>query len=85
MDLEPTEAMTLLHRVKKGGGSRFLVSDRCFPQTLDVLRVRAEPLGIDLQVGPMDEGAGQREARAHATGEGRGHRGAPILELNELR
>jgi glycine dehydrogenase len=49
------EAMTLLHRVKKGGGNRFLVSDRCFPQTLDVLRGRAEPLGIDLQVRPMDE------------------------------
>src|SRR5687767_740770 len=26
------EAMTLLHRVKKGGGNRFLASDRCFPQ-----------------------------------------------------
>src|SRR5687768_1102785 len=49
------EAMTLLHRVKKGGGNRFLASDRCFPQTIDVLRSRAEPLGIDLQVVAMDE------------------------------
>ena len=49
------EAMTLLHRVKKAaGGNRFLVSDRCFPQTVDVLRSRAEPLGIDLQVVPID-------------------------------
>jgi len=52
------EAMTLLHRVqtKKIGehGGVFLVSDRVFPQTLDVLRSRAEPLGIELRVGPTD-------------------------------
>ena len=34
--------------------SLFLVSDRCFPQTIDVLRTRAEPLDIDLHVGPME-------------------------------
>jgi glycine dehydrogenase len=28
----------------------FLVSDRCFPQTIDVLRGRAAPLDIDIQV-----------------------------------
>ena len=53
------EAMTLLHRVstKKttaGERARFLVSDRSFPQTIEVLRSRAEPLGIDLHVGPID-------------------------------
>jgi len=53
------EAMTLLQRVstkkpKPGERSRFLVSDRCFPQTLEVLRSRAEPLGIELIVAPMD-------------------------------
>ncbi len=52
------EAMTLLHRVqtsKPGVAARdlFLVSDRCFPQTIEVLRTRAEPLGIDLHVGPV--------------------------------
>ena len=51
--------MTLLHRVrtnKPGAGERslFLVSDRCLPQTIDVLRSRAEPLDIDLHVGPME-------------------------------
>ncbi len=51
------EAMTMLHRVrtaKPGVGERdlFLVSDRCFPQTIEVLKTRAEPLGIDLHVGP---------------------------------
>src|SRR4051812_9407050 len=54
------EAMTLLHRVspKKtaaGGRGVFVVSDRCLPQTIDVLRSRAEPLGIDLVVGPVDD------------------------------
>jgi glycine dehydrogenase len=53
------EAMTLLHRVqgKKLGTSHgtFLVSDRCFPHTIEVLRSRAEPLGIALSVGPVDQ------------------------------
>src|SRR5688572_6685221 len=50
------EAMTLLQRVHKpaaGHDARvFLASDRCFPQTLEVLRSRAEPLEIDLKVVP---------------------------------
>jgi glycine dehydrogenase len=54
------EAMTLLHRIstkkpKAGERSLFLVSDRCFPQTIDVLRSRADPLGIDLHVGPLEQ------------------------------
>jgi glycine dehydrogenase len=51
------EAMTLLHRVqtrKLPDDAVFLVSDRCYPQTIDVLRSRAEPLGIDLAIGPAD-------------------------------
>ncbi|HEY7058416.1 MAG TPA: aminomethyl-transferring glycine dehydrogenase [Vicinamibacterales bacterium] len=62
------EAMAMFHRVnlKKappGQKSSFLVSDRVFPQTLDVVRGRAEPLNIELQVGdpeslPMDEAFG---------------------------
>ena len=56
------EAMTLLHRVSSGRRSSagpperrlFLVSDRCLPQTIDVLRTRAEPLDIDLHVGPIE-------------------------------
>ena len=53
------EAMALLHRVqgKKLGDAigTFLVSDRCFPQTIEVLRSRAEPLGIELKIGPVDQ------------------------------
>jgi glycine dehydrogenase len=53
------EAMALLHRVqgKKLGDAHgtFLVSDRTFPQTIEVLRSRAEPLGIELKIGPADQ------------------------------
>ena len=54
------EAMTLLRRVNtsRAGAERrglFLVGDRCFPQTIDVVRSRAEPLDIDLHVGPADQ------------------------------
>ncbi len=53
------EAMTLLHRVqsKKLGDANgtFLVSDRCFPQTIAVLRSRAEPLGIALKIVATDQ------------------------------
>jgi glycine dehydrogenase len=59
------EAMTLLHRVqgKKIGEHPgvFLVSDRVFPQTLDVLSSRAEPLGIELRIGPADQMAFEAE------------------------
>jgi glycine dehydrogenase len=43
------EAMTLARRAA-GKGSVFLADADCLPQTLAVLRTRAEPLGIDLVV-----------------------------------
>jgi glycine dehydrogenase len=43
------EAMTLSRRAVRAG-TMFLADDDCLPQTLDVLRTRAEPLGIDLQI-----------------------------------
>jgi glycine dehydrogenase len=52
------EAMTLLHRVHGHAGSetdKFFVADSCFPQTIDVLRARAEPLGIELVIGDWRE------------------------------
>ena len=55
------EAMTMFygqkHRRAKAGGpgaNVFLVSDKVFPQTLDVLRTRAEPVGIELRVLSVD-------------------------------
>ena len=40
------EAMTMCHRVGKSKSDTFFVSDRCHPQTIEVIRTRAEPLGI---------------------------------------
>ncbi len=58
---EPTaaaEAMTMMHRVqaRQGGDERnvLLVSDQCYPQTVDVVRGRAEPAGISVVVAPID-------------------------------
>src|SRR5262245_21148025 len=51
------EAMTMLHRVQakridsQVGAPQFFVADSVYPQTLDVLAARAEPLGIELVVG----------------------------------
>ena len=62
------EAMTMFHRLQArkapaGHESVFLVSDRCFPQTIDVIRGRGEPLRIRLEIGdpntlPMDKAFG---------------------------
>jgi glycine dehydrogenase len=45
------EAMTFCKRLSKNKGShKFFASAHCHPQTLDVLRTRAEPLGIEVVV-----------------------------------
>ena len=49
------EAMTLLRRANgKNNGNKFLADDSLFPQTLAVLQTRAEPLGIELILGPPE-------------------------------
>eukprot|EP00095_Tigriopus_kingsejongensis_P001308 maker-scaffold6966_size3476-snap-gene-0.2 protein:Tk01308 transcript:maker-scaffold6966_size3476-snap-gene-0.2-mRNA-1 annotation:"multispecies: glycine dehydrogenase" len=45
------EAMTLLRRGDKTKRSTFFVDAECHPQTIDVVRTRAEPLGIELIIG----------------------------------
>ena len=46
------EAMTMLHRVtKKKKNDLFLVDRDTHPQTIAVMRTRAEPLGIEMEVG----------------------------------
>ncbi len=42
------EAMTLAHRALRGKRNKCLVSENCHPQTLEVLKTRATPLGIEL-------------------------------------
>jgi glycine dehydrogenase len=46
------EAMAMLHSLRADEKAEaFFVSKRCHPQTIDVLRTRAEPLGIELIIG----------------------------------
>ena len=48
------EAMTMARRQSKSASNRFLVHHDTHPQTIAVLRTRAEPVGIDLVVGDVD-------------------------------
>ncbi|MEO6995149.1 MAG: glycine dehydrogenase (aminomethyl-transferring), partial [Lacunisphaera sp.] len=48
------EAMMLAHRVKLGeshDASVFFVSEKCHPQTIDIVRTRAKPLNVAVIVG----------------------------------
>ncbi len=52
------EAMAMSFRLRprdkaKSGANVFFVSDNCFPQTIDILKTRAEPLGIEIQIGDV--------------------------------
>ena len=47
------EAMTLARRVAGSASRTFLVDAGCHPQSIEVLRTRAEPLGIEIVVGDV--------------------------------
>jgi glycine dehydrogenase len=55
------EAMTLLRRAGKARSPRFVVDADTLPQTLEVLRTRAEPLGIELVVDDLAGGLPEGE------------------------
>jgi glycine dehydrogenase len=52
------EAMTLAKRSGKSKSNTFFVADDVHPQTLEVVRTRADGLGIDVVVGPAADAAG---------------------------
>jgi glycine dehydrogenase len=57
------EAMTLMQRVnKKNRSSTFIVAEDCHPQTIAVVRTRAEALDIEVVVGDPAELVGSTEA-----------------------
>ncbi|MCB1856085.1 MAG: aminomethyl-transferring glycine dehydrogenase [Halieaceae bacterium] len=57
------EAMTLLHRVnKKNRSNTFLVAADCHPQTIAVVKTRAEALDIEVVVGEPEELLGSTDA-----------------------
>jgi glycine dehydrogenase len=50
------EAMHMLFaETKKANANKFFVSELCFPQTIDVLKTRATPIGIELVIGNHEE------------------------------
>ncbi|MDX1491016.1 MAG: aminomethyl-transferring glycine dehydrogenase [Pseudohongiellaceae bacterium] len=50
------EAMALAKRVsRKRDANTFFVDKQCFPQTIDVLKTRAQAFGFDLQIGELSE------------------------------
>jgi glycine dehydrogenase len=53
------EAMALCQRMSKSKSTRFLVDSDCLPQTIEVIKTRAEPMGIEVEVGSPDSFAGE--------------------------
>ncbi len=52
------EAMHLLHASRKGArkdANRFFVDETVFPQTIDLLKTRSAPIGVELVVGKVDQ------------------------------
>lgn len=49
------EAMTFCKRVSSSKNTRFFVANDCHPQTIDVLKTRAEPLGLELVIGALNQ------------------------------
>ena len=45
------EAMTMFHNVAANAGNAFFVAQDCHPQTIEVVRTRAAPFGIEVIVG----------------------------------
>ena len=56
------EAMTMARRLTKGAANRFFVHHDTHPQTLSVLATRAEPIGIELVIGDVDQLFGEGPA-----------------------
>ena len=54
-----SEAMSMLYGQRKGKKRKeadvFFVSELCHPQTIEVLQTRAEPIGVEIQVGNHKE------------------------------
>ena len=49
------EAMGLSYRLSKTNTKKVFVSKNCHPQTIDVIRTRAEPLGLEIIIGDEDK------------------------------
>ncbi|MCC5933845.1 MAG: aminomethyl-transferring glycine dehydrogenase [Candidatus Cyclonatronum sp.] len=50
------EAMSTMYAIRKGKrrkAERLFVADTCFPQTIELLKTRSEPIGIELHIAPL--------------------------------
>ena len=72
------EAMSLCQRMSKSKSLRFFVDSDCLPQTIEVIKTRAGPLGIEIEVGNPDDFTGEAFGillqYPGASGEVRNHR-----------
>ena len=53
-----SEAMAMFYRLRKGekkSANKFFVSSKVYPQTLDIMKTRSVPLGIELVIGEVDQ------------------------------
>ena len=53
------EAMALCQRMSKSKSNRFLVDTDCLPQTIEIIKTRAEPMNIEVVVGNPEDFAGE--------------------------
>ena len=52
-----SEAMTMFYRLRKGEkklANKFFVSKKSFPQTIELMKTRSTPLGIELVIGDIN-------------------------------
>ncbi len=49
------EAMAMAKRVSRSGATGFFVDENCHPQNIAVMKTRAAPLGIEIEVGNPDQ------------------------------
>jgi len=54
------EAMSMFYatrsrEAKKAGANRFFISENCYPQTIDLMKTRSEPMGIELIIGNHED------------------------------
>ena len=72
------EAMALCQRMSKSKSMRFFIDEDCFPQTIEIIKTRAEPVGIEVQIGNPDDFSGEAFGillqYPGASGEVRNHR-----------
>ena len=82
------EAMALCQRMSKSKSMCFFVDQDCFPQTIEIIKTRAEPVGIEVQIGNPDEFSGDAFGillqYPGSSGEVRNHRDI-IVKVQEHR